>query len=122
MRTAITAHLHSFRYALAGMRTLFATQPNFRIHAVVAVVVLSAGALLHVSQADWLWLTAAIIGVMVTEAFNSALEFLADAVTTGHHPLIGKAKDCAAAAVLLAALGAVVIGLLALGPHLLDTV
>lgn len=118
MRTAFSARLCSFRYAFAGVRTLFATQPNFRIHAAVAVVVIAAGALLHVSQADWLWLTAAIIGVVVTEAFNSALEFLADAVSTDHHPLIGKAKDCAAAAVLLATLGAVVIGLLVLGPYL----
>jgi diacylglycerol kinase (ATP) len=115
----LTARLRSFRYAFAGVRTLFATQANFRIHAVAALVVVATGALLHVSQADWLWLTAAIVGVWVTEAFNTALEFLADAVATDPHPLIGKAKDCAAAAVLLAAFGAVIIGLLVLGPPLI---
>ena len=118
----LTARLRSFRYAFAGLRTMFATQTNFRIHAVVATLVIAASALLQVSRADWLWLTVAIVGVWVVEAFNTALEFLADAVSKDHHPLIGKAKDCAAAAVLLAALGAVVIGLLVLGPYLLDAV
>ncbi len=117
--SALAARLRSFAYAFAGLRTLFATQPNFRIHAFAAVAVAAAGWALRVTLADWLWLTAAIAGVLVTEALNTALEFLADAVSTDHHPLIGKAKDCAAAAVLLAALGAVVVGLLVFGPHLL---
>jgi diacylglycerol kinase len=51
---------------------------------------------------------------------NTGLEFLADAITTETHPLIGKAKDAAAGAVLLAAIGAVVIGLIVLGPPLLE--
>ena len=114
----LISRLRSFRYAFAGVRTLFATQPNFRIHAVAALVVIATGALLQISCADWLWLTVAIVGVWVTEAFNTALGFLSDAVSTDHHPLIGKAKDCAAAAVLLAAFGAVAVGILIFGPHL----
>ena len=116
---ALAARLRSFAYAFAGVRTLFATQPNFRFHAFAALLVIAGGLALRVTLADWLWLTAAIAGVLVTEALNTALEFLADAVSTDHHPLIGKAKDCAAAAVLLAALGAVGLGLLVFGPHLL---
>ncbi len=95
---------------------MFATQPNFRIHLAAAAIVTTSGFVLRVSTNDWLWLTAAIAGVRITEAANTALEFLADAVSTDHHPLIGKAKDCAAAAVLLAGADAVVIGLLVLGP------
>ena len=122
MINTLTARLRSFRYAFAGLQTLVATQPNFRIHLLVAALVVTAAAMLHVSRADWLWLTVAICGVLVAEAFNTALEFLADAVSTEHHPLIGKTKDCAATAVLLTALGAFVIGILVLGPYLLQIV
>jgi diacylglycerol kinase (ATP) len=118
-RATLAARLRSFAYAFAGVRTLFATQVNFRIHTVAAALVLAAGLALRVTLAGWLWLTAAIAGVLVTEAFNTALEFLADAVSTERHPLIGRAKDCAAAAVLLAAVAALVIGLLVLGPPVL---
>ena len=117
--SALAARLRGFAHAFAGLRTLWATQPNFRPHAFATVVVVAAGWVLRVTLADWLWLTVAIAGVLVSESFNTALEFLADAVSAHHHPLIGKAKDCAAAAVLLAALGAVVIGVIVFGPHLL---
>jgi len=116
---ALAARLRSFAYAFAGVRTLFATQPNFRIHTFAALLVVVGGLALRVTLADWLWLTAAIAGVLVTEALNTALEFLADAVSTDHHPLIGKAKDCAAGAVLLSALGAAVIGIVVFGPQVL---
>lgn len=119
MHTSFASRLLSFRYAFAGLCTLLDTQPKFRIHAVVASLVIAAGALLRLSRTDWLWLVVAIVGVLFAEAFNTALEFLSDAVSTEHHPLIGKAKDCAAAAVLIAAFGAVAAGILVLGPHLL---
>lgn len=119
MHRAAAARLRSFRYALIGLRTLLATQPNFRIHAVAALTIATIGVILHVSRTDWLWLTIAVVGVMGAEAFNTALEFLADAVSPARHPLIGRAKDCAAAGVLLAASGAIIIGLLVLGPPVL---
>jgi diacylglycerol kinase (ATP) len=114
---SLTRRLHSFRYALAGLRTLLRTQHNARIHAVATVLVIGAGAYLRLTAGEWLWLLVAMAGVWVAEAFNTALEFLADAVTRETHPLIGQAKDVAAAAVLIAAIAALVIGLLVLGPH-----
>ncbi len=119
MHSAFTARLRSFRFAVAGVRTLFATQPNFRIHAGAAVATIASGVLLHVSLEEWRWLIAAIVGVWISEAFNTALEFLADAVSADHHPLIGKAKDCAAAAVLFTAIGAATIGIAVFAPRLL---
>jgi diacylglycerol kinase (ATP) len=68
---------------------------------------------------EWCWMTLAIIGVWLAEALNTAIEFLTDLVSPEFHPLAGKAKDVAAGAVLIAAIGAVVIGMFVFGPHLL---
>lgn len=114
---SFTARLHSFRYALAGLRTLLLTQHNAWLHAAATAVVVVAGLVLGVSLAEWCWLVLAMTLVWMAEALNTALEFLADAVTQEFHPLILQAKDVAAAAVLIAAIGALVIGLLVFGPH-----
>jgi diacylglycerol kinase (ATP) len=68
---------------------------------------------------EWCWMTLAIIGVWLAEALNTAIEFLTDLVSPEFHPLAGKAKDVAAGAVLIAAIGAGVIGMFVFGPHLL---
>ena len=109
--------LASFRNAFRGIGTLVATQTNARIHLLATVLVITAGLYLGVGRSDWLWLATAITIVWLAEGLNTALEFLADAVNSERHPLIAKAKDVAAAAVLIAALGAVVIGLLVLVPY-----
>ncbi len=112
--------LHSFRYAWAGLGTLLRTQHNAWIHAAATLLVIALGGWLRLSAGEWLWLVLAMVLVWMAEAFNTALELLADAVTREQHPLIGRAKDVAAAAVLIAALGALVIGVLVLGPPLLQ--
>ncbi len=114
---SFTARLHSFRYALAGLRTLLLTQHNAWLHAAATVLVTGAGLYFGLSLAEWCWLVLAMTLVWMAEALNTALEFLADAVTQEFHPLILQAKDVAAAAVLIAAIGALVIGLLVFGPH-----
>jgi len=62
----------------------------------------------------------AIVSVWTAEAFNTAFEFLADVSSPGFHPLVKKAKDVAAGAVLIAAIGAAVIGLLVIGPYVIE--
>lgn len=109
--------LHSFRYALAGLRTLLRTQHNAWIHAAATLLVTGAGLYFGLGPAEWCWLVLATTLVWMAEALNTALEFLADAVTQEFHPLIRQAKDLAAAAVLIAAIGALLIGLLVFGPH-----
>ena len=59
------------------------------------------------------------MAVWTAEALNTAFEFLADAASPNFHPLVKKAKDVAAGAVLISAIGAVVIGVLVLGPHVM---
>lgn len=111
--------LHSLRYAVAGLATLLRTQHNAWIHAAATLLVIAAALGFGLNAYEWLWLVLAMVLVWMAEAFNTALELLADAVTRERHPLIGQAKDVAAAAVLVAALGALLIGVLVLGPHVL---
>ena len=76
------------------------------------------GLLLDVDRSDWLWLVLAIGMVWFAEAINTALERLADAITVEHDPQIKVAKDCAAGAVLIASIIALLIGLLIFVPLL----
>jgi diacylglycerol kinase len=107
----------SFGFAWCGLGRLFA-EPNSKIHAAAALAVLVLAALLHLSPSEWALLVFAVALVFVTEAFNTALESLADAAVPAEHPLVGTAKDLGAAAVLIAALGAALVGALVLGSHL----
>ena len=66
------------------------------------------------------WVVLAVVGVWTAEALNTALEFLCDVASPEFHPLVEKSKDVAAGAVLIAALGAVAIGILVFGPHVLE--
>lgn len=110
--------LKSFAYALQGLAHLLRTQPNARLHLLAAVLVCAAGAYFGLSRVEWLGVVVAITLVWSAEAFNTALEQLADALHPKQHPGIGRAKDLAAGAVLIAALGAAVIGMLVFVPHL----
>jgi len=108
----------SVAHALRGLRTLVATQANARLHAVATVIVVAAGLALRVTARDWCWLAAAIAAVWAAEAFNTALELLADEVSLERRERLGRAKDLAAGAVLCTALGAAVIGVLVFVPYL----
>src|SRR5690606_524772 len=98
----------SLSYAVAGIVTAFRNEQNFRIHVVAAVAVLTLAFLLDISTDEWLWVSLAIVLVMGAEMMNTAVELLADRVSSEQDPLIGHAKDCAAGAVLLTSRFAVV--------------
>ena len=115
----LNGRLRSFGHAFRGLKMLLQTQPNARIHAAATVLVVVAGVLLRLSPAEWALIVLAIAGVRTAEAMNTAIEFLVDLVSPDPHPLAGKAKDIAAGAVLIAAIGSAVIGGFVFGPHLL---
>ncbi len=89
------------------------------VHLVVAVAALALGLFLHLSLAELATVVLTIGVVLAAEAFNTALEAACDAASPDLHPLIKRAKDAAAAGVLVAALAAVVVGALLFGPRLL---
>ncbi len=108
--TYIHRRVRSFGYACAGVVYLVKTQPHARIHLAASAVVVGAGVALRVTAQEWCWLIAAMGMVWVAEALNTAVELLADAVCPERHPLVGRAKDVAAGAVLVAAGCAAAIG------------
>jgi len=114
-----SARLRSFGHAFRGLKVLLQTQPNARIHAAATVLVVAAGVLLRISPVEWALIVLAIAGVWTAEALNTAIEFLVDRVSPDPHPLAGKAKDVAAGAVLIAAIGSALIGGFVFGPYLL---
>ncbi|MEO6580664.1 MAG: diacylglycerol kinase family protein [Sphingomicrobium sp.] len=106
----------SFRYAIAGLKRLLATEHNARLHAFATVIVVCASIWLDLDRYEWCWITLAIAMVWFAEAINTAIERLGDAVTLEQSAEIGAAKDVAAAAVLIFSIAAAVIGILILGP------
>jgi diacylglycerol kinase (ATP) len=119
MSFSLLARLRSFRFATRGMRSMLCSQHNAWIHAVASVVVVGAGIFCGLSRIEWCVIVIAIMAVWAAEAMNTSLEFLCDVASPDFHPLIEKAKDVAAAGVLIVAIGAIVIGLLVFGPHVL---
>jgi diacylglycerol kinase len=117
-RLTFSGRLRSVRFALQGIATMVRSQQNAWIHAAATVAVVALGAFLGLSAGEWCWIVLAIVAVWTAEALNTALEFLTDVASPDFHPVAGKAKDVAAGAVLLSAIGAVAIGLLVFGPHL----
>lgn len=109
--------LESFGCALRGISYCFATQRNFRIQTAIAFLVIVAGLWLGLPPVEWAVLVVTICAVLVAEMINTGVEALADVLSPDYHPLIMVAKDAAAGAVLLLSSGAVVIGLLLLGPR-----
>jgi diacylglycerol kinase (ATP) len=108
----------SFRFAGQGVYFLIASQPNARIHLAATGIVTLLGWLFKLRNGEWCLLVVAITLVWLAEAMNTVFELLADAVTTDFHPLIKHAKDVAAGAVLLAVIGAIILGAFIFLPHL----
>jgi diacylglycerol kinase (ATP) len=116
---SLAARLRSFVYAGRGVRAMFVSQHNAWIHAAATLVVVALGLALQIPRVEWLLLVLAVISVWAAEAINTAFEFLCDVASPEFHPLVEKAKDVAAGAVLICALGAVIVGLLVFGPPIL---
>jgi diacylglycerol kinase (ATP) len=116
---SFSGRLRSFGHAFRGIGTMLATQHNAWVHAAATVCVVIAGVLAGLDRASWCWIVLAIVSVWTAEALNTAFELLADVASPDFHPLVKKAKDVAAGAVLLTAIGAVAIGALVFGPLLL---
>lgn len=112
--------LKSFSYALAGWLYMLRHQKNTRIMSVASLVVIGLALWLQVDFAGLAMLVLAITMVWMGEFVNAAVEAVVNLITPDFHPMAKVAKDVASAAVLLGVVASVIIGLLILGPPLLQ--
>ncbi len=114
--------IRSFGYAISGIRIAWSEEHNFRLEVVIASAALALAWFLEVSRAELLFIVGTITVVLMAEAFNTALEELCDKFHADPDPHIAKIKDLSAAAVMLASLGALVIGVVIFLPRLIALV
>ncbi len=118
-RFSIVDRFRSFKFAFKGIVVFIRDTHNAWIHLLAAVLVVSMGFYFSISSNEWLALVIVIGFVLVTEAINSAIELLVDLVSPDFNEKAGRIKDIAAGAVLLAAITAMVVGLIIFVPYFL---
>lgn len=116
----VRARALSFVYAFRGVRALLLREHNAWLHLVAAGMAGTLGWFFGLGRTEWCLVAFAVGSVLAAEAFNTAIETLADAVTRERNPAVGKAKDLAAGGVLLTSFAAAAVGLLVFGPKLLQ--
>ncbi len=104
------SRIKSFSYAVKGIWLLLIKETSFQIQAIIAVIITIAGFYFDISTSEWMIQTLTIALVMSAEGFNTAIEKMADSIHPNYHSKIGDLKDVAAAAVLITAITAVIIG------------
>lgn len=112
----------SFRYAVQGLRYIWQHEQNFRVQSCIAVLVVLAMIFFHVTLGEAIILTMMIIFVLVLEVVNTIFEKFVDILKPRLHMYVGVIKDMMAAAVLLAAAGAVAVALMVFVPYCLQLV
>jgi diacylglycerol kinase (ATP) len=118
LKEFFVSRAHSFRHAFHGWWYVIRTQRNAWIHAVITVLVVLLALWLRLPLRDWAVLFLTIATVWTAEFINTALEAVVDLASPQQHPLAKVGKDVGAAAVLLASLAAILVGMLILGPPL----
>ena len=111
--------LRSFGNAFRGMGLLLKHEHNFRIHLFILAIIIIAGALFRIEPGEWIAIALASGLVLTAEGLNSAIEYLSDRVSPGIDEQIGKAKDTAAAGVLISAIIAIITGAIIFLPHII---
>lgn len=117
---SLSKRIKSFRFAFAGLKTLFKEEHNSWIHLIAAIGIIIAGIVLEISFMEWIAITIAIGLVFTLEIMNTAIENIADFVSPEKHSAIKKIKDLAAAGVLVSSITAIVIGTIVFLPKLLE--
>jgi diacylglycerol kinase len=122
MKDFFLSRIRAFGHAFRGWWYVIRTQRNAWLHALMTTLVILLAAWLRLPARDWAALILVIAMVWTTEFINTALEAVVDLASPRHHPLAKVGKDVGAAAVLIAALTSVLVGLLILGPPLWEKV
>ncbi len=114
----IRRHTISFAAAVDGLRHAISTQPNFIIHILISISVIGTGWWLGLAGQEWALVILTIAIGLAIELINTSIESVVDLATSQIHPLAKIAKDCASAAMLIYALGAILVGGLIFIPKL----
>lgn len=109
----------SFGYAVSGIKTAFKNEPNFRIHILATLIATGLGIFVGLSTTEWAIMFLTICLVITMELVNTALEAIVNLVSPQIQEKAKVAKDTAAAAVLLSAIGAVLVGICLFVPKII---
>ncbi|RUA29678.1 MAG: diacylglycerol kinase family protein [Bacteroidetes bacterium] len=118
----ISERIKSFSYAFKGLAAMMHHQHNFYIHITLTVIALTLAYILDITKTELLFIIVAIGMVLSAEIFNTAIEKLTNLVQPNHDPKAGIIKDLAAAAVLITAICALIIGLIIFTPYLTNLI
>ncbi len=112
--------INSFKYAIEGIISSFKTERNMKIHVLAMIVVIALGLFFKLNKVEWCFIIIAIASVISAELFNTAIETVVDMVSPERNPKAKLAKDIAAGAVLVVAIGATIIGFIIFGPQIIN--
>ena len=115
-----SGRIRSIKFALEGILLVLKSQQNAWIHFVATASVVLGGLIFEITATQWAIIILAIAIVWVAEALNTAFELLCDVTNPEFHPVVKKAKDVSAGAVLISAVGAVIVGLIVFIPYVLS--
>ena len=110
----------SFSYAIKGLIKTFKEEQNLRIQAIAGLAVLCLAWFFKIDRIEWVLLVAVIFLVIIVEIINSAIERVADVLKPRIDSYVKEIKDIMAAAVMIASLAAVIIGIIILAPYFVD--
>ncbi|MBN1339146.1 MAG: diacylglycerol kinase family protein [Bacteroidales bacterium] len=112
--------LMMFLFALRGIKSALQREPNMKIHLVASVLAIAGGIVCHIDTLSWFAVLFSIVLVLAAELINSSLEAFTDLISPEFHKKAGMAKDMAAGAVLVTAIGALIAGIMVFTPHIYD--
>jgi diacylglycerol kinase len=118
----IKAIFKSIKYAFEGLHHVVKTQNNARFHLLATLIVVVLSFWVNLNPNEWCLILIAISIVWIAECFNTTLESFFDLVNPDPHPLVKNGKDSGAAAVLIAAFLSIALGIIILGPHLIQKI
>lgn len=111
--------VNSFKYAIEGINASFKTERNMKIHVMSMIIVIIAGFILKINLIEWSLCIIAIVLVIGSELFNTAIETIVDMISPEKNKNAKLVKDISAGAVLVFAMGAFVIGLIIFIPKII---
>lgn len=112
--------IRSFGFAIQGIKIAFKEEPNFRIHVIALLLVIVFGLCFDITTSEWIQISIVSSIVIITELLNTAIEDTCNYITEERITAIGRIKDVAAAAVLISAIMAAIVGVLIFKPYVIS--